>query len=224
MKRAETLLKQAFALRTSLVVQAYNKREWPMFLRGRGRYAEAEKAAQALVANPHPVVSATGHIEAGLAQLAQNRWGDAANSSNAALRLLRAAPGGALAAAALQTLQGEYHLRTADRAKGRATLDEAIKRLRSAPGPDPWSQALFELESIARTARAVGDWELAARVAAQMIEHDPSYAGSHYAVALARDHDGDAAGAKAAFAAAVKAWAGADTDLPELADAQRKSR
>ena len=36
-KRAETLLKAAFALPTNLLVQAYNKREWPMFLRARGR-------------------------------------------------------------------------------------------------------------------------------------------------------------------------------------------
>ena len=97
-KRAETLLKFSFALPTNLLVQAYNKREWPMFLRARGRYAEAEAAAKALLADPNPVVQATGHIEVGHVLLAQNRWGDAATASNAALRLLRNAPGGAIAA------------------------------------------------------------------------------------------------------------------------------
>src|SRR5262245_66621793 len=37
MKRAETLLKNSFALPTNLLVQASNKREWPMMLRDRGR-------------------------------------------------------------------------------------------------------------------------------------------------------------------------------------------
>ena len=48
MKRAETLLKVAFALPTNLLVQAYNKREWPMFLRARGRMPDAVAAAQVL--------------------------------------------------------------------------------------------------------------------------------------------------------------------------------
>ena len=82
-------------------------------------------------------------------------------------------------------------LRTADRPKGNATLLEVAKRVRAAPGPDAWSQALFTLEAIARTARTVGDWELAGQIARQMIEHDPAYAGSHYALALVAEHDDD---------------------------------
>ena len=224
MKRAEALLKAAFALPTSLLVQAYNKRDWPMFLRGRGRYREAEAAARTLIADPHPVIQATGHIEVGFALLAQSRWGEAAEQSNAALRLLRAAPGGAIAAPALLALQGEFNLRTADRAKGRATLAEAAQRMRALAGPDAWSQTLFELEAIARAARAVGDWEFAGRMAAQMIEHDPAYAGSHYAMALVAEHDGDAVTAAREFALAVAGWKGADADLAELADARRVRR
>ena len=106
----------------------------------------------------------------------------------------RAAP---IAANALLALQGEYSLRTADRTKGtRRLLEDVAKRVRAAPGPDAWSQALFTLEAIARTARPVGDWELAGRIAQQMIEHDPAYAGSHYALALVAEHDEDAATAK----------------------------
>ena len=224
MKRAETLLKSSFALPTNLLVQAYNKREWPMFLRARGRYAEAEAAAKTLMADPNPVVQATGHIEAGHVMLAQNRWADGASAANAALRLLRTAPGGGIAAAALLALQGEFNLRTADRTKGRATLEEAVRRMRAAPGPDAWAQALFQIEAIARAARTVGDWELAGQMAKQMIDHDPSYAGSHYARGLAAEHDDDAGTAKAEFALAAKLWAKADSDLPELAEARRKSK
>ena len=221
-KRAETLLKAAFALPTNLLGQAYNKREWPMFLRARGRHAEAEAAARLLIANPNPVAQATGHIEAGFAMLGMKRWGDAATESNTALRLLRAAPGGAIAGHALQALQGEFNLRTAERTKGRASLEEVARKMRAAPGPDPWSQALFQLEAIARAARDVGDWEFAGRMARQMMEHDPLYAGSHYALALVAEHDGDAATAKAEFALARKYWAKADPDLPELAEVRRK--
>ena len=222
MKRAEAVLKAAFTLPTNLLVQAYNKREWPMFLRARGRYKEAETAAKLLIANPNPVVQATGHIESGLVLLALNQWNEAGAASNTALRLLRTAPGGAVAANALLALQGEFHLRTAARDKGRATLEEVATRVRAAPGPDAWAQALFTLEGIARAARAVGDWELARLMAQQMIEHDPAYAGGHYALGLVAEHDGDIATAKSAFALALEAWAKADADLPELAELRRK--
>ena len=221
MKRAETLLKAAFALPTDLLVQAYNKREWPVFLRARGRTQDAVAAAQVLIADPNPVIQGTGHIELGFAMLDAQRWGDAAAASNTALRLLRTAPGGAIAANALLALQGEYSLRTADRSKGRATLEDVARRVRAAPGPDNWTQALFALEAIARSARTIGDWELAGRMARQMIEHDPAYAGSHYALALVAEHDEEAATAKSEFALAQKYWAKADPDLPELAEIER---
>jgi tetratricopeptide (TPR) repeat protein len=222
MKRAEAQLKAAFALPTGLLVQAYNKREWPMFLRARGRHQEAEAAARLLIANANPVIQATGHIEAGFAMLAASRWADAATASNTALRLLRPAPGGPIAANALLALQGEIYLRTADRPKGNATLLEVAKRVRAAPGPDAWSQALFTLEAIARTARTVGDWPLAGQIARQMIEHDPGYAGSHYALALVAEHDEDAVTAKSEFALAVKGWAKADPDLAESTESRKK--
>jgi tetratricopeptide (TPR) repeat protein len=224
MKRAESVLKAAFALPTGLVVQGFNKREWPMFLRARGRVKEADAAAKMLIANPNPVIQATGHIEAGYAYLAVNNWGAAGEASNTALRLLRTAPGGAMAANALLGLQGEFHLRTAARDKGRATLEDVARRARSAPGPDLWAQALFTLEALARAARAVGDWELAARMARHMLEHDPHYAGSHYATGLVAEYQGDTAAAAAAFTQALALWSKADPDLPELAEMRRKLR
>ena len=223
-RRAESLLKAAFALPTGLLVQAYNKREWPMFLRARGRLAEADAAAKMLIAHPHPVVQATGYIESGFVALASNRYADGGNASNTALKLLRSAPGGAVAANALLALQGEFNLRTAAREKGRATLEEVAKRVRAAPGPDAWSQAIVTLESMARTAREVGDWELSGRMAKQLVEHDPNYAGGHYALGLVAERDGDRATAKAEFAKAIQLWATADADLPELKAMKEKIR
>ena len=184
MKKAETLLKQSFNLPTNLLVQAVNKREWPAFLIARNRPAEALAAAQQLLAHPNLVVQATGHIEAGFAQLAMNKPADAAASSNAALKALRSAQGAqGLAAIALEALQGEYLLRTAQRDKGRQVMERAAQKWQGLPGPDAWTQSLFRLEALARAARSVGDWPFAARLSQLMLEHDPNYAGTHYALA-----------------------------------------
>ena len=218
MKKAEALFKQNFNTPTNLLVQAVNKREWPAFLLARGRAAEALTAAQTLLSHPSPVVQATGHIEAGFALLAMNRPADGANSSNAALRALRSAQAGqGLAAISLEALQGEFMLRTAQRDKGRQVMERAAQKWRGLPGPDAWTQSLFRLEALARAARNVGDWQLAARMAQLMLEHDPNYAGTHFALGLVSHHDsGTSATTLREFGLAQKAWAGADPDLPEL--------
>ena len=105
---------------------------------------------------------------------------------------MRGAEGGGLVATPLQALQGEFFLRTGQQEKARPMLEEVVKKVRAAPGPDAWTQALFTLEAIARAAREVGDWDLAAWAARQMLEHDPNYAGTHDALALVAEHNGDA--------------------------------
>ena len=217
MRKAEGLLKQAFALPSSLLVQVVNKRDYPAFLVGRNRLAEALAAAKTLSAHPHPVAQAAGHVEAGFALLAMNRFAEGANASNAALRALKAAPDGqALAVIPLEALQGEFRLRTAQRERGRQMMESAAQKWRALPGPDAWTQALFRLEALARSARQVGDWPLAARMAQLMLEHDPDYAGTHFALGLVAQHDGNVDTARREFALAAKAWAQADKDLAEL--------
>lgn len=217
MKKAETLLKQSFNIPTNLLVQAVSKREWPQFLIARNRPAEALAAAKTLLSHPNLVVQATGHIEAGFASLAMNKPADGAAESNAALKALRSAPAGqGLAAIELEGLQGEFLLRTAQRDKGRQVMERAALKWRGLPGPDAWTQSLFRLEALARTARTVGDWPLAARMAQVMLEHDASYAGTHLALALVAQHDGIAATARREAELAAKAWAAADRDLDEL--------
>jgi tetratricopeptide (TPR) repeat protein len=219
MTKAEGLLKAAFAIPSTLTVQEFNKREWPMFLLARGRTEEARTAANILASHSSPLIRAIGHVEAGHALLVSGRFESAANESNAALGELKSAvDGAALVADALKALQGEFYLRTGQREKGRAMIDDVVRKVRAAPGPDAWIQALFTLEAIARAAREVGDWELAGRVARQMVEHDPAYAGTHYALALVAEHDGDNGAARAEFALAQKYWRRADPDLRELAD------
>ncbi len=217
MRKAEGLLKQAFGLPTSLLVQAVNKRDYPAFLIARGRLEEAYKIAQTLTTHPHPVVQASGHVESGFALLAMNRFGDGANASNAALRALKVAPDGQpLVVISLEALQGEFRLRTAQRDQGRQGMERAAQKWRALPGPDAWTQSLVRLEALARSARQVGDWSLAARMAQLMLEHDPDYGGTRYALALVAQHDGNSATAAREFALAAKAWANADRDLAEL--------
>jgi tetratricopeptide (TPR) repeat protein len=216
MATAERLFRQTFAIRSSLVLQELNKRAWPEFLIARGRAPEALDAAKVLAAHRTPVVSAIGQIEIGRAQLALGRFQAAAEASNAALRLMRAAPEGAgLAATPLKALQGEFFLRTGKREQGRPLLEQVAREVRAAPGPDAWTQALFTLEAIGRAAREVGDWELAEWAARQMLEHDALYAGSHLALALVAEHRGDTKTASAERALMEKYWSRADRGVRE---------
>ena len=216
MKKAEELLRRSFGIGSPLVVQEFNTRAWPLFLVARGRAQEALEAAAAMASHRSPVVSAAGHVAAGEAQLALGRYQAAADEANAALREVRGAEAGGLVAAPLQALQGEFFLRTGQRDKGRSMLREVAKKARAAPGPDAWTQALFTLEAIARAAREVGDWELGGWAARQMLDHDPNYAGTHYALALVAEHRGDAVTARAERALVEKYWKNADRVLPEL--------
>jgi tetratricopeptide (TPR) repeat protein len=213
MRKAEALFTRAFAIPSSLLVQEYNKREWPVFLLARGRAQEALAAANTMAAHSSPVVSAAGHVEAGRARLALGQFKEAADEGNTALRLMRGAEGGGIVADALQALQGEFLLRTGKAAQARPMLEAVVRNTRARPGPDAWAQTLFTIEAIARAAREVGDWDLAGWAARQMLEHDPNYAGSHEALALVADHRGDAPTARAERALAAKYWKNADPGL-----------
>jgi Tfp pilus assembly protein PilF len=57
-----------------------------------------------------------------------------------------------------------------------------------------------------------------------MAEHDPNYAGAHYALALVAQHAGDERTAQTEAAAAAKVWSTADRDLPELNAIKRLGR
>ena len=223
--KAGPLFEKAFALPTIHLVQAFNKREWPMFLRLRDRPDDALAAARTLAAHPNPVVQAIGHVEIGHIRLTERQYAEAAAESNAALRLLKGdVVGSGLASLPFEALQGEFFLRTGQREKGRAMLEAMIGKARAAPGPDEWLQALFALEWIARAARETGDWELAGRVAEHMVAHDPAYAGAHYALAIVAEQRNDLRTAAPELAQAIERWSSADPDLPELRDAQTRLR
>ena len=167
--------------------------------------AEAREAAQALAASRFAAARSLGHVT--LAQVALSRGsldearaevGTRASATSRRSTWSRG-PRATRSCPTSTWSKGSLQLRS-DPEAGRALLDDVGRRLRALPGPDAWMQALFVLESIARTAREASDWELAERMARQMLEHDRAYAGGHYALGLVAEQRGDAAGAQQAFA------------------------
>lgn len=216
MTKAEAVFRRSFGIASSLVVQEFNKREWVVFLLARGRATEALEAANVLAGHRSPLVSAAGHVLAGHARLALGQFKAAADEANTALRLIQGVEGGGLVALPLRAFQAEFFLRTNQLEKARPALEDAARKVRAQSGPDNWIQTLFTLEAYARDAREAGQWDLATWAARQMLAHDPNYAGSHYALALASEHTGDTRLAAGEFALAGKHWSAADPDLPEL--------
>ena len=224
MKLAEKTMRSAAALAVVDAYRAFNRRELPSFLLHRARYAEALDEARVLVATAFPQSRAVGHALAGQALLGLGRTDEAGKELEAARGALEEVPRVALGliprrsavAPWVDALRGELLLRQGRRGEGAVVLMDVVRALRAAPGPDAWSQSLFRLESMARTAREVGDWDLAGFIAAEMLDHDPAYGGSHLAQALVLRHRGDAAGHRREIEAARGTWRDADADLAEL--------
>ena len=232
-KEAERLMRETIALAVVSDYREFNKKEWPAFLLARGRTAEALEASLVLAKGKYAGARAIGHVYAGHALLALGRTPEAIDELKAAEKDGQELPrlGAMVTMSSLEPyvegLRAETYLRSGKMKEGRDILKEVMRKLRAVPGPDAWSQGLFRLEAIARTAREVGDWELAEYAARQMLDHDPAYAGTHYALALVAEHKRDKVAARKAYAAAEKYWRNADADLPELsqvrANAQEQS-
>ncbi|HJQ70101.1 MAG TPA: tetratricopeptide repeat protein [Blastocatellia bacterium] len=229
-KEAERLMRETISLASVSDYREFNKKEWPAFLLARGRTNEALEAALALAKGKHAGARAVGHIYAGHALLVLGRIPEATEELAAAEKEGQELP--RVSAFITKTtlepyaegLRAEIYLRSGKMKEGREILKEVMRRLRAVPGPDAWSQGLFRLEAIARAAREVGDWELAEYAARQMLDHDPAYAGTHYALALVAEHKRDKAAARKAYAAAEKYWRNADRDLPELSQVRANAQ
>jgi tetratricopeptide (TPR) repeat protein len=204
--------------------RAFNLRELPNFLIHRGRFQEALDAGRALTDTEYPQSRCVGHALAGQALLRMGRPDEARSELEAAQRELETVPtvtaaldpSRSMVAPWVDALRGEMLHRGGQRDEGRVVLKEVVRALRAAIGPDAWSQALFRLESMARSAMDAGDWELAEYLAAEMLDHDAAYGGSHLTLALVLSQKGDEPGAAREFETAEGYWRDADTDLPEL--------
>ena len=224
MKLAEALFREAFSLPAYTDFLEYNRKAWPEFLLSRGRFEEALESARELTKSQWPMPRLAGHTLSGQALLATGRQGEAKEELTLAERETELLPPNALAALPYPgVLRADILLREKKMEEGEGLAKEIERMVLAMPGPDAWSAARFELESIARTAREAGDWELAKFTAQQMIQHDPSYAGGYFALGLVAEHTGDAAMTRQQFATAEKLWSRADKNLPELARMREKS-
>jgi len=228
MTRAETTLRQSFGLASIGPFgqeQEVYKRAWPLFLIARGRINEALDAAHTLQSHDSPLLRALGHVLASRTLVAAGRLDAAATEGNQALRNMKAmGPLGGTLLPDFELSQGEYLLRTGESDKGRAMRRDAVAKLRADRSPDRWTATLFEIEAVARAARALDDWTLAADMAQAMRQHDPYYPGTQYALALVAERRGDRTAARTAFAEAIRRWQEADAGLPDLTDAQARQR
>jgi tetratricopeptide (TPR) repeat protein len=226
MKLAEERLKESASLSAMDASHALNRGQMPNFFIHRGRYKEALEAARGMTRTDYPQSRCAGHALAGQALIGLGRMAEAKEELEAARRELEMVRPVALGLIPrrmqvepwVEGLRGEILLREGNRDEGGAVIREVIRAMRAIPGPDAWTLALFRIESMARTAREAGDWELATFIAGQMLEHDPEYGGSHRAQALVLRHQGDGAGAARESDAALARWRDADRDLRELKD------
>jgi tetratricopeptide (TPR) repeat protein len=218
-------------LKPVLAGTEFNGKAWPGFLLSTGRYDEALAASRAMTRGRWVSTRAVGHALAGHALLALGRVAEAEKALASAEALLaEVPPGGSTVSYVSRSsvepyvlgLEGEVLLRRGERAPARAILKDVQERIRAVPGPDAWTEALFRLEDIARAAREAGDWELAAFTAEQMRDHDAAYGGTHYALGRVAEQAGRPAEARAAYAEAVRLWAGADAELAALRDARAR--
>ena len=224
MKAAEKLLKEAFALPTHSDLAEFARKQWPEFLLARGRTQEALEQSQLLLQSPSRMGQFAAHTLIGRALVAMNRTEGAEKELASArddLVLVLATEADRLRSYS-ETLRAEILLSQRKSVEGAALMKDIEEQLRASAGPDAQSQALIQLDSIARRARESQEWGLAELTAHQMIQQDPSYAGGYYALGLATEQRGDLAAASQQFGVAERLWSEADPDLPELRSVRQK--
>jgi protein-disulfide isomerase/tetratricopeptide (TPR) repeat protein len=217
-KIAEQLLRESFSLPAHGELMELGRRQWPEFLLARGHPQEALEQADILAGSSSKMARFAGHTLRGRTLVAMNRIDQAREEmalAREALILIPSSDADRLRPYS-DILRAEVMLAEGKSVEGVALMKDIEEQLRAAPGPDARSQALFELDSIARRARESEEWALAELTAVQMIELDPSYAGGYYARGLAAEHEGKPGTAMQQFGTAEKLWSEADKDLPEL--------
>ena len=214
LKAAEAAFREAFSLPTYIDFADFNRKAWPEFLLDHGRVEESLSASRVLVGSNWAMARFAGHALTGRALAAMNRLEEAKSELNLAEREMEQLPPAVIKLLVDgELLQVEIMLREGKREKGNILAKKIEEEIVAVPGPDAWSEALFQLEYIARIAREADDWDLAEITAGRMIQHDPTYAGGYLALGLSAQHRGDTATAKREFTKADKLWNKADPGI-----------
>ena len=224
MKAAEQLLRESFSLPAHGELAEFGHKQWPEFLLARGRAQEAYAQSQILAESPSMMARFAGHTLMGRALVVLNRVDEAEKQlalARDALVLVTLTEADRLRPYS-EILRAEILFSQKKSAEGVALMKEIEEQLRASPGPDARSQALIQLDSIARRAHETEEWTLAELTAHEMIQQDPTYAGGYYSLGLVSEHQGDSAAATQELAIAEKLWSDADRDLPELGSIRHK--
>lgn len=204
----------------------YTKRSYPDLLVSLGRTVDAQPLATAMSQAAVPAERLMGHYLLGLLHLQQHDLAKATSeleASKAELATLRKVLPNDRALlwtepyprflSALIRLTSIGKSKEQRQEQSTATLDSVRAFQKTALdqyGPDPWVEALFQLETIARVAQQQNLDAFADESVKRLAEHDPNYPGTHYLLAqMARRH-GDEATAKRELTLAQQGWAKAD--------------
>jgi tetratricopeptide (TPR) repeat protein len=231
-KEAEAFLHRSFDLPAAVDVQAFFKQEWPAFLLRRGRAEDALGAAERLAADKRLSTRFAGQLLRSKALMKLGRLDEAKAALREAHTHFDALPtvvrqqtvGRRLAEPYLNLAEGELLFRDpATRPQGREQLIQAATQVRLGAHPDAWLLALFDLETIFALGHDTDDWGLAEAIARLMLEHDPSYGGTHAVLALVAGHKADPATEKRELELAAQAWRDADPEFDGLSRARRSA-
>lgn len=219
-QEAEQLAKERYmtARPTNVERTFYNKMGYPALLIMQNRDAEAVPIAMELTTGKTPGEQIIGHYLLGLTQLKKNQLDQARLSLKAAQDALKEAKRAAdndwigiwlepypnfLAALVALSDPSEREKGMADIRKFQASAHEQY-------GPDPWIEALFQLEMIAQVACQLKLTDFAEESAKTLAEHDPNYPGTHYVLARVATLKGDAITAGREHQLARQGWSKAD--------------
>ena len=220
MRLAEAVLRRSFELPSIQLSQELNEDAWPALLLLEGRPEPALSASKTLAARDEPIVQALGHLIASRSLMALNRVDEASKEGDEAVHQMRAVKLAGVLVPELEMTQGEFLLRKGQAERGRAMLRRAAAKLRADPRADTWTQTLLRLSALWYLSQTLHDKILAAEFAKQLQEYDPSYPGSHYALAKAAEEEGNFAAARKHFQMAIEGWKAADADFVSLVDAR----
>ena len=196
----------------------YNKMGYPALLITQNRDTEAVPMAMELTTGKTLGERVIGHYLLGLTQVKKNQLDQARLSLQAAqdeLKEAKKAPDNDWLnswldphpkfLAALISLSDP-----AEREKGMADIRKFQASAHEQYGPDPWIEALFQLEMIAQVACQLKLTDFAEESAKTLAEHDPNYPGTHYVLARVATLKGDAATAEREQKMARQGWSKAD--------------
>lgn len=219
-QEAEKLVKERFEIKRPINLERtfYNKMGYPTLLITQNRDAEAAPIAVEMTTGKTPGERVIGHYLLGMIALKKNQLDQARASLKTAQTEMVEAKKEAQTdwlnawldphpkfLASLISLHDP-----AAREKGLVDIRKFQASARDQTGPDPWIEALFQLEMIAQVATQLKLNDFAEEATKVLAEHDPYYPGTHVALARIADLKGDKATADRERQLARKGWSKAD--------------